>query len=239
MVSLGTISGWSVVDKGQECVYLAFLRWRVCVRTGDPKMSAPQVVPLRFGITSALPSIPWASNFSVSLGTTSSFKVVGKSQGCVWCSLVQGLRAHWWFQNECSPGSTTSFSYHQYLSQHPFKCAYKLETGTAINWSVIGTDVCIWGSSVKGLCAHWWSVGITRALSTSCGSMTCVFSNAPQQRTKFPRATLSTLFSCIGFPLMKGCGLRITPVYNTDADYQDYGLALRLAGFDVNRINLI
>ena len=27
-----------------------------CVRTGDPKMSVEQVVPLRFGITSALPS---------------------------------------------------------------------------------------------------------------------------------------------------------------------------------------
>ena len=62
-VCLGTISGWSVVDKGQECVYLAFLRWRVCVRTGDPKMSAPEVVPLRFGITSALPSTPFFSTW--------------------------------------------------------------------------------------------------------------------------------------------------------------------------------
>ena len=93
-----------------------------------------------------------------------------------------------------------------------------------------------WGSSEKGLCAQWLSLGITRALSTSCGSMTCVFLNAPQQRTKYPRATLSTLFSCIVFPLMKGCGLRITPVYNTDAGCQDYGLVLRFAGFDVNSL---
>ena len=68
-VCLGTISGWSVVDKGQECAYLAFLRWRVCVRTGDPKMSAPQVVPLRFAITSALPSTPWASMWRVCVRT--------------------------------------------------------------------------------------------------------------------------------------------------------------------------
>jgi len=59
--------------------------------------------------------------------------------------------------------------------------------------------------------------------------MPCVFSNAPQQRTKYPRAALSTLFSWVA-----DYGLH-TPVYNTDADDQDYGLVLRLAGFAVNR----
>ena len=31
-------------------------------------------------------------------------------------------------------------------------------------------------------------------------------------------------------------GLRITPVYNTDAGCQDYGLVLRFAGVDVNSL---
>ena len=33
------------------------------------------------------------------------------------------------------------------------------------------------------------------------------------------------------------CGLRITPVYNMDTDYQDYGLVLPLPGFDVNSLH--
>ena len=38
----------------------------------------------------------------------------------------------------------------------------------------------------------------------------------------------------MGLPLARGCGLRITRVYNMDADYQDYGLVLGFPGFDVN-----
>ena len=52
MVSLGTFSGWSVV-------------------------AAPQVVPLHFGITGALPSTPSFSNCE--LGT-----IVDKGQECVY-----------------------------------------------------------------------------------------------------------------------------------------------------------
>ena len=45
----------------------------LCVLTGDPEMSAEQVVALRFGITSALPSTPqrciWAPRWRVGVGT--------------------------------------------------------------------------------------------------------------------------------------------------------------------------
>ena len=47
----------------------------------------------------------------------------------------------------------------------------------------------------------------------------------------FPKP--STLFSHMGCPLRRGCGLRIIQVYNVDADYQDYRLILRLPNFDV------
>ena len=51
--------------------------------------------------------------------------------------------------------------------------------------------------------------------------------------------TLSASFSRMGFPLVRGCGLRIARVYSLDADDQDYGLVLRLPGFDVNSFILL
>ena len=52
--NLDTISGWSGAREGAGCVGLVFLRWKLCVRTGGPKMNVPR------GGTTALPAISLA-----------------------------------------------------------------------------------------------------------------------------------------------------------------------------------
>ena len=63
---------------GKICVF-GVPRLNVFVRTGGPKMSAPEVVPFLFGITSALPGTPFFLNM-VSLGTFSGWSVVAAPQ---------------------------------------------------------------------------------------------------------------------------------------------------------------